>query len=105
MSNKATDFDLSLAQWPNDATVLTVGAVSEANSTVLAPGVYYLNADTALHFKQGADDVVATDSSNFLPSGAPVIIKVTGADDGFVAVIQHSSSGLAYLNRPEVKVA
>jgi hypothetical protein len=104
-SNRATDDDLRNSKWPNEATVISVGAAAARNATVLEPGLYYLNSDAALHFKQGGSGVEATASSNFLPAGAPVWIVVSDEDDGYVSVIRHgSSSGDAFLNKPEVEV-
>lgn len=100
-----TDFQLSLATWSIDPVIVAAGAAS-ATSTLLPVGVYYLNADTDIHFKQGAVGVTAATTSSFLPKGAVVEIEVKdGTLDAYVAVIRHAStSGSSYLNRPAAGV-
>lgn len=105
MTNRVVEYDLSLAIWDDDAAaVLAVGA-GQARTAQLSPGLYYLVADTALHFKQGGSAVTATANSNYLPAGGVVEIRVpddTLLQKDFVSVIQHASSGTAYLNKPSV---
>lgn len=100
-----TQHQLSLATWNVDPVIVAAGAGSVA-SVLLPVGLYYLNADTDIHFKQGASDVVAATTSSFLPKGAVVEIEVKqGTLDAYVAVIRHAAtSGSAYFNRPSAGV-
>jgi len=100
-----TDHQLALATWSIDPVIVAAGAGS-ATSAQLPVGVYYLNADTDIHFKQGAAAVAAATTSSFLPKGAVVEVEVKdGTTDAYVAVIRHAAtSGSAYLNRPAAGV-
>jgi len=64
---------------------------------------YYVIATTNCHFRQGASSVAATTSSNYLPAGMMVKVRVTDATaNGYVAFIKASgaSAGSAYLMTP-----
>lgn len=96
--------DLLHAVWDTDPTVIAYTGTQARNVTALEPGVYYLNATTALHFLQGDETVEATVASNYLPAGAVVAIEVRGETDAFVSVIRHADDGSAYLNKPSPKL-
>ena len=73
---------------------VAVGGAS-ARSTLLPVGLYTLNADVDLYFLQGGSAVDAASTDHRLDAGDRELIHVSGADDGYVAVLQVSSGGTA----------
>jgi hypothetical protein len=93
---------LARACW-TDAPVIVSYDSSVASAQLTAGKFYYVIATTTCHFLQGASSVAATTSSNYLPAGMMVKIKVTDATtNGYVAFIKAtgSSAGSAYLMAP-----
>lgn len=94
--------ELAQSCWKNDPVTVAYGA-STTSSQLTAGKFYYVVATTACNFKQGTSAVTATTSSNYLPAGMMVTIRVTDATaNGYVAFIaaSGSSAGTAFLMTP-----
>jgi hypothetical protein len=94
--------ELSRACWTVAPVIVSYdGSVASAQLTLNQ--FYYVVATTACHFLQGTSAVAATTSSNYLPAGMMVKIRVTDATaNGYLAFIKASggSAGIAYLMTP-----
>lgn len=94
--------ELARACWTADPTIVSYDT-STASAQLVAGQIYYVLTTTNCHFKQGASSVSATTSSNYLPAGTIVKVKVTDATaNGYVAFIKANGSlaGSAYLMSP-----
>jgi hypothetical protein len=96
-----TENELKKAIWDNDAIVIPYTGTAGL-SAQLAPGIYYLTADTNVFFKQGDSSVVAVAGvSNRLPIGTGVVVWVPAVgDNDYISVVRQTDSGSAYMNFP-----
>lgn len=104
MSSAIGPDELSRSCWKDNPVTVSYDS-STASTELVAGRFYYVVATTNCHFRQGTSAVAATTSSNYLPAGMMVKIKVTdGANNGYVAFIKASggSAGIAYLMTPSV---
>lgn len=91
--------ELQRGVWDSDPTIVAYDASTA--SAQLTEGVYYMTATTNCHFKQGASNVAATTSSNYLAAGQTVRIVVRDTTNfGYVAVIKNATAGNAYIMKP-----
>lgn len=94
--------EVSLACWTAAPTIVSYDA-SVASAQLSAGKFYYVVATTNCHFLQGASNVAATTSSNYLPAGTMFMVRVTDATtNGYIAFIKASggTAGIAYLMSP-----
>lgn len=92
--------ELNQACWTAAPTIVSYDA-STASSVLKAGAFYYVVATTNCHFLQGASNVAATTSSNYLPAGMMVKVRVTDATaNGYIAFIKNASAGVAYIMSP-----
>lgn len=91
----------SRACWTAAPVVVAYTGTAARSAQLTAGQFYYVCATTACHFLQGSVAVDATTSSNYLPAGAVVLVRVTDATaNGYVSFIQNAASGSAFLMTP-----
>jgi hypothetical protein len=72
---------------------------TQARTASLPAGVYYLNADVAIRFKQGDVTVDTTNAGNYLAAGATVLVEISAAKS-YLSFQAYSDSGTCFLNKP-----
>lgn len=93
-----TEHQLLAGVWNTDPIIQALSGTSAPVQLVIGK-LYTLVGTKALRFKQGASDVVASATSNYLAEGAAVVIKAIEGYD-YVAVIQHATGGEANFMHP-----